>query len=648
MNRRQRRAEAQGKHGRAEGGPAGPIVRWLNAALADQRAGRLAEAERICRHILVIEPDHAQTLHLLGLIEHQLGHPEVATERIRKAIRRNGRDPAFHHNLGNILSEQGLLADAMGCYEQALALAPASVDTLYNLGNTCQTIGQPERAIGYFERALYLRPEVIELHNNLGSALQDLGRLDQAIACYRKALALRPDTVEVLDNLAAALRAQGQLEAAAGCYERAIARTPERVESHIGLGVVRREQGRPEDAITCFEQALTLAPDHPETRVNLGVALIDLGRAQEALGHYERALALHPDRAETHNNLGIALERLGRHAEALSCYERAIALTTDYPEAHFNRAHALLITGQLEEGWKEYEWRFAVARYDRNFGQPLWSGERLAGQSILLHAEQGFGDTLQFLRYTPLVADRGSRVVLEVPGPLVRLARSVEGASQVVAVGEPLPAFDFHCPLLSLPRVLGTTLSTIPDAVPYVSVPAEAAAWAERIGIEPGIRAGLVWAGTTVGALDPHLLEPLWEVAGITWFSLQVGDRPERLVLPNGLKVVDLSRWLTDFAETAAAVSHLDLVITVDTAAAHLAGALARPTWVMLPAAPDWRWLLGRQDSPWYPTMRLFRQKKAVDWLNVTRELAGALAQIALWPKAPQPGTSVLPTQPPA
>jgi len=216
-----------------------------------------------------------------------------------------------------------------------------------------------------------------------------------------------------------------------------------------------------------------------------------------------------------------------------------------------------------------------------------------------------------------------------------------------VAVGEPLPAFDCHCPLLSLPGVLGTILSTIPAAVPYVGVPA-AASWGERISMAAGLRVGLVWAGTTVGALDPHLLEPLWEVAGITWFSLQVGDRPERLVLPNGLKVVDLSRWLTDFAETAAAVSHLDLVITVDTAAAHLAGALARPTWVMLPAAPDWRWLLGRQDSPWYPTMRLFRQKKAGDWLNVTRELAGALAQIALWPKAPQPGTSVLPTQPPA
>jgi tetratricopeptide (TPR) repeat protein len=265
--------------------------------------------------------------------------------------------------------------------------------------------------------------------------------------------------------------------------------------------VVRREQARPKDAIACFEQALTLAPDHPETRVNLGVALIDLGRPQEAIGRYERALALQPDRAETHNNLGIALERLGRHAEALACYDRALALTTDYAEAHFNRAHALLITGQFEESWKEYEWRFAVARYDRHFDAPFWSGEALGGRSILLYAEQGFGDTLQFLRYTPLVADRGGRVVLEVPGPLVRLARSVEGASKVVAVGEPLPAFDCHCPLLSLARVLGTTLST--------SVPAEAAAWAERIGIAPGIRAGLVWAGTRVGALDPQLLEPL-------------------------------------------------------------------------------------------------------------------------------------------
>jgi tetratricopeptide (TPR) repeat protein len=647
MNRKQRRAEAQGKQGRAAGGAAGPIVRWYNAALADQRAGRLAEAERICRHILVIDPDHAQTLHLLGLIEHQLGRSEVAIEHIRKAIMRSGRDPAFHHNLGNILRGQGQLAAAATSYERALALAPNSVETLYSLGNTCQDLGQTERAIWYFERALRLRPDTAELYNNLGSALQDLGRLDEAVTCYHKALALQPEAVGILDNLAGTLRAQGQLAAAEATCERAIALQPNRIESHIGLGVVLREQRRLEAAVSRLQHALALAPDHPETRVNLGAALVDLGRSEEAIGHYERALALQPNRAETHNNLGIAREHQGRQIEALACYGRALSLRPDYAEAHFNRAHALLITGQFEEGWKEYEWRFAVARYDRNFDAPFWSGEALGGRSILLHAEQGFGDTLQFLRYAPLVADRGGRVVLEVPGPLVRLAGSVEGASQVVAAGEPLPAFDCHCPLINLPGVLGTTLSTIPDAVPYLSVPA-AAAWAERIGIAPGLRAGLVWAGTTVGALDPQLLEPLWEVSGISWFSLQVGDRPEYPALPDGLKVVDLSPWLTDFAETAAAVSHLDLVITVDTAAAHLAGALARPTWVMLPAAPDWRWLLGRQDSPWYPTMRLFRQKKAGDWLNVSHELAEALAQIALWSEAPQPGTSVLPIQSPA
>jgi tetratricopeptide (TPR) repeat protein len=629
MNRQQRRAGAHGKQGPARAGTAGPIAQWFSAALAHQRAGRAADAERICRQILVIDPDHAQTLHLLGLIEHQSGRSEIAIKHIREAIARNGRDPAFHHNLGNILRGQGRFAEATTCYELALGLAPGSVDTLYNLGNTCQDLGQKEQAIGYFERALRLRPDSVELHNNLGLALQDLGRLDEAVACYRKALALRPDAVEVLTNLAGALRAQGELEAASACYERAIALRPERAESHIGLGVVLREQGRPEDAVACHRHALTLAPDQPETRVNLGAALVDLGRPQEAIGHYERALTVQPNRAETHNNLGVALERLGRHAEALACYGRALALIPDYAGAHFNRAHALLITGEFEEGWKEYEWRFAVARYDRNFSRPLWSGEPLAGQRILIHAEQGFGDTLHFVRYVPTVARRGGTVVLEVPEPLVRLARSVEGASQVLAAGEQLPAFDCHCPLLSLPRVLGTNLATIPNAVPYLSVPAGAsAAWGERIASASGLRVGLVWAGTAVGALDLRLLEPLWCLTCISWFSLQVGDRSADISLVDRMKIADLSPWLTDFAETAAAVCQLDLVISVDTSVAHLAGALARPTWVLLPYRSEWRWLIEREDSPWYPTARLFRQQKEGDWPSVAREVALSLTEM--------------------
>jgi tetratricopeptide (TPR) repeat protein len=630
MNRKQRRAGGRlGQQGRTAGSRVAPISRWFGAALAHQRCGRAADAERVCREILSVDPGHAQTLHLLGLIEHQRGRPEEAVEHIRTAIMRDGRDPAFHHNLGNVLRALGRLAEAISCYERALALAPTSVDALYNLGNTYQDLGQPERAAVYFERALRLNPEAIELHNNLGTALQDLGRLDEAIGCYRKALALRPDLVESLDNLAGALQEQGKLNEAQACYERALSLRPDRVESLIGLGVVSRSQGRLEEAVARYQQALALVPDHPETRSNLGVALVDLGQPEEAIPHYERALTVQPNRAETHSNLGIALQRQGRYAEALACYERALAVKPDYAEAHFNRAHTLLSTGELDEGWQEYEWRFAVARYDRKFDQPSWSGEPLGGRGILIHAEQGFGDTLQFVRYVSRVAERGGRVVLEVPASLVRLARTVAGVSEVVAAGDPLPSFDCHCPLLSLPRVFKTNLATIPNTVPYLSAPAEpSAVWAERIPTTPGLRVGVTWAGTAVGAIDLRFLQPLWELDGISWFSLQVGGRSDDLSSLGGVKIADLSPWLADFAETAAAVCRLDLVISVDTSVAHLAGALGRPTWLLLRYPPEWRWLLEREDSPWYPTARLFRQRKERDWLYVVQEVAAALAQM--------------------
>jgi tetratricopeptide (TPR) repeat protein len=584
----------------------------------------------VCRDILSLDPGHAQTLHLLGLIEHQRGRSDAAVEHIRMAIMRDGREPAFHHNLGNILRTLDRPGEAITCYERALALAPGSVDTLYNLGNTCQDLGQSERAAAHFERALRLNPEAIELHNNLGTALQDLGRFDEAIGCYRKALALRPDRVESLDNLGGALQAQGKLDEAQACYERALALRPDRAESNIGLGVVMRAKGRLEDAVARHQQALAVSPDHPDAHNNLGIALIDLGRRAQAITHHERAVALQPGRAELHYNLGSVLQRQGLYAEALACYGRALALNPAYAKAHLNRSLALLLRGEFDEGWQEYEWRYAVNVYDRKFERPLWSGEPLGGASILIHAEQGLGDTLQFIRYIPSVTERGGRVVLEVPASLVRLARTIPGPAEVVAAGDPLPTFECHCPLLSLPRVFKTNLATIPNAVPYLRVPADAAAgWAERIPTMPGLRVGVVWAGTTVGAIDLQLLQSLWEVDGITWFSLQVGDRSGDISSLAGVEMTDLSPWLTDFAETAAAVCRLDLVISVDTSVAHLAGALGRPTWLLLRYPPEWRWLLDRDDSPWYPTARLFRQRKEGDWPCVAREVATALAQMA-------------------
>jgi len=641
MNRKQRRAQGRpGNSGEYGRGRATPIPGWLGAALAHQRAGRVAEAERVCRLILSIDPAHAPTLHLLGLVEHQQGRSDDAIEHIQAAIARDGRDPAYHHNLGNILVAQGRAGEAMECYERALALAPRSIDTLYNLGNICQELGQAERAATYFERALRLSPASVELHNNLGIALQALGRLDEAITCSRKALALRPDAPELLDNLAAALHQQGQSEAAQATYERALKLNPNRVESYIGLGAVLVDRGRAEEALHRYEQALSLAPDHPALHSNLGVALVELGRPLEAIAHYRRALAAQPDRAETHNNLGIALERLGQYPEALDCYGRALALGPDYAEAHFNRAHALLITGNLDEGWREYEWRFAVARYVRDFDRPLWEGEPLAGKTILVHAEQGFGDTLQFVRYIPMIAAAGGRVVLEAPRALMHITRSVAGLSEVLASGDSLPEFDCHCPLLSLPRVLGTTIATIPNQVPYLAAePERIGFWRERLP-KAGLRVGIVWQGNPQARMDKARSIPLCEFAamaavpGVYLVSLQKNDGLDQLgSLPADMRIDTLGPEFDAgpdaFRDTAAVMMSLDLVIACDTSVAHLAGALGRPVWVILANNPDWRWLVGRDDSPWYPTTRLFRQHQPGDWTGVMREAAAALAQLA-------------------
>jgi tetratricopeptide (TPR) repeat protein len=640
MNRKQRRAQGRpANHGRATGGAPSPLAGWLSTALDHHQAGRSTEAERVCRLILSVDPGDAQTLHLLGLIEHQGGRSSDAIEHIRAAIARDGRDPAFHHNLGNVLKASGRPTEAIRCYERALGLAPDSVDTLYNLGNSSQELGQLERAIGYFERAVRLRPDAIELHNNLGTALQDLGRHDEAIACYHQGLALRPDAVELLDNLAGALRAQGQLEAAQASYERALALKPNRVESHIGLGAVSRDFGRLEDAVRCYERALALAPDHPEARINLGVVLVSLSRPAEAIVQYQRVLAMQPDRAETHNNFGIALEHQGRYAEALACYAQALALKPDYAEAHFNRSHALLVTGGLDEGWQEYEWRFAVARYNRNFDRPSWSGESLARQTILIHAEQGFGDTLQFIRYVPAVAERGGKIVLEVPKPLVRLARTVAGASEVVAAGDPLPKFDRHCPMLSLPRILKTNIATIPNIVPYLSAETERVeTWRECLPKE-GLKIGIAWQGNPLASMDKRRSVPLIAFApiaampGVRLISLQKHDGLDQLhLLPAGMQVEtfgpDFDAGPDAFLDTAAIMMCLDVVIACDTSVAHLAGALGRPIWLALSHNPDWRWLTERTDSPWYPNARLFRQKQPGDWRGVMGEIAVALAQM--------------------
>jgi tetratricopeptide (TPR) repeat protein len=638
VNRQQRRAEARyGKSSNPVPGGSAPPLKLFDLALRHHQAGDLTEAERCYHQILLINPSNAPTLHMLGLIAHARGHAEIAIELIRKAITSNNRVPEFHHNLGNILRDNGRLEEAAFAYQKALTIKADSVDTLYNLGNLSQELRRPHDAIAYLEQAALLQPQSVEILNNLGATLHDHGKLDDAILCYQRALLLQPASIETLANYGAALCDKGALDLASEQYERALALGPSRVETLNGFGIVLREQGNTDTAIAQFRHALSLDPARGETHNNLAIALEQAGDLTAATAHYRQAVSLSPQQPEIHNNLGNALEHQGLLDEATACYEQALALKPDYAEAHYNRSLLRLLLRDYVRGWAEYEWRW---RCKANPGRPhtpspRWSGEPLAGKTILILTEQGFGDTLQFLRYVPMLAGRGARVMLTVPRPLIRLTRELTGAITVLTEGDSPTDIDFHCPLLSLPHLFGTTLETIPASVPYLAPPGTASAvWERRLPVSADLRIGLVWSGNPNSRINARrsiefsALEPLWEIPGTSWYSLQVGSPRDDITLA-GQAITDLSPFLTDFAETAAAICRLDLIISVETAVAHLAGALGRPVWVPLTVVPAWRWLLDRADSPWYPTMRLYRQTIAGDWAAVISALAEGLARMA-------------------
>ena len=505
--------------------------------------------------------------------------------------------------------QAGRLEEAERLYRQVLALDPRQADGLHLLGVVAHQSGRHDLAVEMIGRAVAINATEASYHSNLGVALKHLGRLDDAVACYRRALDL----------------------------------WPEFPDAHNGLGSALGELGRPDEAAACFRRALDLRPDFPEAHNNLGTVWQELGRLDAAVACYRQALGLRPDYVEAHDNLGNVLRVQGRPAEAAACFRQALRLRPAYPEAHYDLALLLLAQGDMAAGWPEYEWRWQtpeMATARRSFATPQWRGEPAEGRTLLIHAEQGFGDTIQFCRYAGLAAARGWRVVLEVQPPLVRLLRSLTGVDQVVARGGELPPFDFHCPMLSLPLAVGTTVATIPGDTPYLHADAaQVAVWRTRAASlpTPGVRVGLAWAGNprrespALAAVDrrrsiaPERLAPLLALPGVHFFSLQK-DGP---AAPGGLPLTDAMNDMTDFADTAALIASLDLVISVDTAVAHLAAALGRPVWLLDRFDPCWRWLTGRRDSPWYPTLRLYRQPHPGDWDSVIAEVGGDLRRFA-------------------
>ncbi len=535
----------------------------------------------------------------------------------------------------------GRLAEAEAFCQQVRHVRDVDAGLLNQLGSHAFGSGWNEAAVALLSRATEIAPNLAEAHNQLGVALASMGRLDEAVEALGEAVRLRPGYAEAFNNLGIAFRTQGRLDDALAAYKRAVQLRPDCVDALNDMGNLLEKLGRSDDAVAAFRKAILLKRDDADLYNNLGIALGGKGLTEEALDAYNQAIALNPHHADANHNLANALGQLGLLDEAQDACRRALDINPQDAQARHASATLHLLAGELGRGWPLYEERWNILEFTsprREFPQPMWDGSPLEGRRLLVHCEQGFGDSIQFVRYIPLAAGCGGPVMLECPRTLLDVFSSVKGAGTLVAAGAPLPPFDTHIPLMSLPLVFRTTLESIPHDVPYLSADAARCQfWREWLGDGSSrLKVGLAWAGRTDTvqrsrrAIRLHQLLPLFRVQEVDLVSLQMDDRAAEIwQLPGRQRILDPIEHIADFADTAALVSQLDLVISIDSAVAHLAGALGKPAWVLLPFTPDWRWMLGRTDSPWYPTMRLFRQQRAGEWDAVVVEIRKELQRLA-------------------
>ena len=657
-----------------------------NAIRFHQR-GRLDDAERIYRQILDLDPHHPDSLHLLGVLAHQVGRDEVAVELIRKAIAADKRPAAYHSNLGTALQAlgrweeaaasykralernpdlaeaqmnlgvvfqaQGMLEDAEARFRQALVLQPNLAEAHVNLGNCLQAQGKLDAAAVHHERALEHKPNFAEAIFNLGNTRQAQGRLHEAVEYYRRALTLKPEMAEVHANLGNALLALEQPEEAVASYERALALKPGYAEAHYNLGNARQAQDKLEEAAACYERALALKPELPEAHYNLGNTRQAQDDLEAAAACYERALALRPTYAEAHYNLGCVLQALGRLDEALASYARAVELNPNYGQARFGQALAQLLAGDWAAGWRNYESRWQSIDHTtpmRCYPQPLWTGEKPASGAVLLWGEQGVGDEIMFAGLIPGAIRTGSPILLDCDPRLKPLfARSFPGV-EVISTGQQgpntpsvtnvdaaNPEFAAHLPTGSLPGLFRNAESAFAATTsPYLKADSvERNAFRARYGDTRRL-IGLAWytRSRKTGrkrSISLEALAPLFAQPGIRWVSLQYGDfdalEAEAAAADAPILIDRSVEQLGNMDRFAAQVAAMDQVITIDNSTAHLAGALGIPVWLLLPFAADWRWLQSCNDSPWYPTMRLFRQKEPSDWKTVLNGVGCALGE---------------------
>lgn len=621
------------------------IAEALKVAEQYQQAGHLREAEDIYRQIIQADPYHVEARRRLETIQSGARQPSAAAQQEALAVNRQGI-ALFH---------QGRLADSLDHFLRAIQLWPDFPDAHCNAGNVLYYQGKYDDAVRFYQQSLQLRPDDAGVHSNLGNCLFYQGKYDEAVAVCRHAVRLAPEDGGAYSNLGNALKGQGNLDEAIWCYRQAARLKPDFAEARNNLGLALVEQGNIEEALKCYQEAIRLKPDYADAYNHLGLALAERWRLEEAIACYDRALQLDPNHARACFAKGVSLYEQGKPAEAIACYERALHLKPDLADARWGRGLAQLLLGNYTEGWLDYEWRWQCKPFTpRPFPRPMWDGAPLEGKTVLLHAEQGLGDTMQFIRFAPLVKARGGRILLECQESLIPLLSRCSEIDQIVPQCTPQHFFDVHAPLLSLPRILGITAAHLPGKIPYLYAdPLLIENWRQKIAeseeqrggrrdktasglplaaCRSPLKIGIAWHGnprvrSNLKRSIPLLhFVPLAQLEGVRLFSLQKGPGFEQLAeLQDRFPIVDLGSRLETYADTAAVLMNLDLVISMDTSLVHCAGALGRPVWVVLSSTPEWRWLLDREDSPWYPTARLFRQKQAGDWEEVFARIAQEL-----------------------
>ena len=555
-------------------------IKSINYAFKLFQKGKYKEAQKVCKQILNKTPHHPKSLFLLGLISSQLN--------------------AFD--------------DAITYFKKSIAFDPLYADTYYNLGVIYHRTNQLDDAIANYQKAIFFEPEHAGIYYNLGCAFQSKTLYDAALKNYACSIFHKPDYAEPYNNMAN----------------------------------IYKEIGRLSQAIACYQKAFAYASNQYTISYNLGIALQENHEYQNAIHAYKHTVSINPNHHLAYYNMGIAYGELRKTEQAIDCYRRSLAIQPDDQNAHYNLALELLITGHLQQGFKEYEWRMQKEWFPKRHAHvPLWNGQSFKDQTLLLFYEQGYGDTIQFIRYAPMVKALGGTVIFECQPCLERLLASVSGIDHVIARGKSLPSYDFQIPLMQLPKIFQTTLSTIPNKIPYIFISQVTSISAYINSYDHAFRIGLTWAGNPnhkkdqLRSCELSLFTPLSQFNDLVIFDLQK-DKPISLNT-NHITIEPLINKCTDFADTAEAIRALDLIITVDTATAHLAGSLGQPVWLMLPYINDWRWLSNREDSPWYPSMKLFRQNQRDDWQSVIQNIVHALRQLLIDRKKQGPNITKTP-----